>query len=249
MESGTQGRRPGTSRCRSEPEVKFHSAQGCLLQCAGRKSCVLPHKVLADVRFGSLADIKFDLDVRFYPPKADIRADMAEDPLLSISLEWIARSCRLCAEIENSRRATTVANRPTINPCRRTQSPVTRDSNVATIRPHAVNKTKYGTNRPVITHAAAKVLKNMARNLRRSLSAALPMVLSPSRCHRRYTFRALGPCFGLGTPLSPVRRRIVSAQTSALIAPMPGPLLQHEMLADVRFGSKADISSDRPDVH
>lgn len=78
-----------------------------------------------------------------------------------------------------------VANRPTIKPCRRTQSPVMRDSNVATIRPHAVNITKYGTNRPVTTHAAAKVLKNMARNLTRSLSAALPMVPSPSRSHRR----------------------------------------------------------------
>ena len=78
-----------------------------------------------------------------------------------------------------------MANRPTIRPCRRTQSPVTRDSNVATIRPHAVNKTKYGTNRPVMTHAAAKVLKNIARNLRRSLSAALPMELSPRRSHRR----------------------------------------------------------------
>jgi hypothetical protein len=44
-----------------------------------------------------------------------------------------------------------VANRPTIKPCRRTQSPVTRDSNAATIRPHAVNKTKYGTNRPKMT--------------------------------------------------------------------------------------------------
>ena len=78
-----------------------------------------------------------------------------------------------------------MANRPTIKPCRRTQSPVTRDSNVATIRPHAVNITKYGTNRPVMTHAAAKVLKNIARNLRRSLSAALPMDLSPRRSHRR----------------------------------------------------------------
>src|SRR5215203_1896535 len=84
-----------------------------------------------------------------------------------------------------SRRDTAVANRPTIKPCRRTQSPVTRDPNVATVRPHAVNKTKYGTNRPVIMHAAAKVLKNMARNLTRSLSAALPMVLSPRHSHRR----------------------------------------------------------------
>jgi hypothetical protein len=88
-----------------------------------------------------------------------------------------------------------VANSPTIKPCRRTQSPVTRDSNVATIRPHAVNKTKYGTNSPVMTHAAAKVLKNTARNLRRSLSAALPMVLSPSRNHRRIYIQGRRVCW------------------------------------------------------
>ena len=73
-----------------------------------------------------------------------------------------------------------MANRPTINPCRRTQSPVMRDSNVATIRPHAVNKTKYGTNRPVTTHAAAKVLKGDA------ISPAEASVLGPLAQSLRY---------------------------------------------------------------